>query len=51
MALNRSPVCTMCTSHISLSTPREAHFWPQGDYLNILGGDPLDDATNQISRL
>ena len=44
MALNRSPVCTMCTSHISLCSPKEAHFWPQGHYLNKLGRDPLDNA-------
>ena len=31
-------------------TPREAHFWPQGHYLNKLGREPLDDATNQILR-
>ena len=51
MALNRSPVYSMCISHISLCDPREAHFWPQGHNLNKLGRDLLDDATYQISRL
>ena len=51
VAKNRSPVCTMGTSHIAYATSREAHLRPSGKYLNKLSRDPLDDATYQISRL
>ena len=30
---------------MSLVTPGESHFWPQGHYLNELGKGPLGDAT------
>ena len=47
VALNCSPV--LCAPVISAYvTPREAHFWPKGHYLNKLGSGPLGDATYQI---
>ena len=46
VALNRSPV--LCAPVIyAYVTPRDAHFWPQGHYLNKVGGGQLVDATYQ----